>query len=166
MIISLKFTKLLVFFPPNFQKKQFHSQNHAYNAQLEALSFVKKENENVRHYASKFGSLVKQGWYNEFFTRGLHKKVIDFAKKRQIKHISSSFEPFIPFHSLVNMVDSEDNKLEKIKTQEHSLEINTLFDTFNQNATVTDTSTETPQLQPVDPNYKSEPQFKKYCSSS
>ena len=53
----------------------------------------------------------------------------DFANKRQIKHLSSSLEPSIAFHSLVNMVDSEDFILEKIETQKLSLEINTLRDT-------------------------------------
>ena len=100
-------------------KKQFYSQKHEYHAQIEALSFVKKDNENVRHYALKVETLVKQGWYNEdpstnnlkcneMFTRGLPKKLKDFANKRQVKHISSSLEPSILFHSLVNMVDSED----------------------------------------------------------
>ena len=92
---------------------------------------------------SKLKPLVKQGWYNEYpstiklkcnenFTRGLPKKLKDFAKKRQVKHISSSLEPSVPFHSLVNMVDSEDITLEKIKTQELSLESNNLSNTSNE----------------------------------
>ena len=66
-------------------KVQFYSQKHAYHAQLEALSLVKKDNENVRHFALNVETLVKQGWYNEYpssinlncneiFTRGLPKK--------------------------------------------------------------------------------------------
>ena len=156
-------------------KKQFYSQKHAYHAQIEALSFVKKDNESVRHYALKVETLVKQGWYNEYpstinlecnetFTRGLPKKLKDFANKRQVKHISSSLEPSIPFHSFVNMVDSEDIRLEKIKTQELSLEINSLSNAFQQNTTIQDTPPATPQTQAVDPNNKSKPQFKKYCS--
>ena len=97
--------------------------------QIEALSLVK--NENVRHYALKVETRDQQGWYNEYFstinlksneifTRDLPKKVKDFANKRQFKHISSSLEPFIPFHSLVNIFDSEDITLEKNKTQELS----------------------------------------------
>ena len=92
------------------------------------------------------------------------KKLKDFANKRQVKHISSSLEPSIPFHSLVNMVDSEDTTLEKIKTQELSLEINNLSNTFQQNTTIQDSPPEPPQVQVMDPNYKSKPQFKKYCS--
>ena len=69
-------------------------------------------------------------------------------------------EHSIPFHSLVNMVNSEDITLEKIKTQELSLEINTLSNTFQQNATIQDT----PPVQAIDPINKSKPQFKKDCS--
>ena len=156
-------------------KKQFYSQNHAYHAQIEALSLPKKDNENVRHFALKVETLVKQGWYNEYpstinlkcneiFTRGLPKKLKDFANKRQVKHISSSLEPSIPFHSLVNMVDSESITLEKIKTQELSLEINNLSNTFQQNTTILDSPPEPPQVQVMDPNNESKPQFKKYCS--
>ena len=155
--------------------KQFYSQKLAYHAQVEDLSLVKKDNENVCHFALKVETLVKQGWYNEYpstinlkgneiFTRGLPKKLKDFANKRQVKHISSSLEPSIPFHSLVNMVDSEDITLEKIKTQELSLEINTLSNTFQQSTTSQDSPSESPQVQVMDPNNKSKPQFKKYCS--
>ena len=139
------------------------------------LSLLKKDNENVRHFALKVETLVKQGWYNEYpstinlkcneiFTRGLPKKLKDFAQKRQVKHISSSLEPSIPFHSLVIMVDSEDITLEKIKTQELSLEFNNLSNTFQQNTTNLDSPPEPPQVQVMDPNNKSKPQFKKYCS--
>ena len=88
----------------------------------------------------------------------------NFAYKRQVKHISTSLEPSIFFHSLVNMVDSEDIKLEKIKTPELCLEINNLSNTFQQNTTIQDTPPEPPQIHPVDPNNKSKPQFKKFCS--
>ena len=62
------------------------------------------------------------------------------------------------------MVDSEDITLEKIKIQELSLEINYLSNTFQQNTTIQDSPSEPPQIQAVDPNNKSKPQFKKYCS--
>ena len=58
------------------------------------------------------------------------------------------------------MVDSEDITLEKIKTQELSLEINYLSKTFQQNTTVQDSSPEPPQIQAVDPNNKYKPQLK------
>ena len=41
-------------------KIQFFSQKHVYPAQHEVLSLVKKENENVRHYALKFETLGKK----------------------------------------------------------------------------------------------------------
>ena len=69
-----------------------------------------------------------------------------------VKHISSSLEPSLPFHSLVTMVDSEDITLEKIKTQEFSLENNALSDTFNENATVTDNPSETSDIQALNRN--------------
>ena len=62
------------------------------------------------------------------------------------------------------MVDYGDITLEKIKTQELSLDINTLSDNFNQNTSITDKPSETLQIQAVDPNIKSRPQFQKYCS--
>ena len=156
-------------------KKQFYSQKHAYHAEIEALSLVKKDNENVRHFALKVEFLFKQGWYKEYpstinlkckeiFTRGLPKKLKDFANKHQVKHISSSLEPSILFHSLVSMVDSEDITLEKIKTQELSLKISTLSNTFQQSTTIQDPPSEAPQVQVMDPNNKSKPQFKKNCS--
>ena len=43
-----------------------------------------------------------------FFTKGLPKKLNDFAHKRQIKHVSTLLEPSIPFHILVRHVDSKD----------------------------------------------------------
>ena len=169
MTASLKFIKMIIGLPSSkFSKKQIYSQKHA---QLEAFSIVKKDNENYRHYALKVETLVKQGWYDEhtptiniefngIFTRGLPKKLKKFANKRQGKHISSSLEPSIPFHSLVNKVDFEDITLEKIKTQELSLEINTLSNTFNQNTSSTDTPSETLQIQAIDTNNESKPQFK------
>ena len=44
----------------------------------------------------------------EIVTRGLLKKLKYFAHKRQVKHVSSSLERSIPFHCLVNLVDSGD----------------------------------------------------------
>ena len=61
------------------------------------------------------------------------------------------------------MVDSEDITLEQIKTQELSLEINTLSNNFQQNATIQDPPSESLQVQAMDPNNESKPQFKKYC---
>ena len=122
-------------------KKQFYSQKHAYHAQIEALSLVRTGNENFRQFALKVETLVKQEWYNEnpstknlecneVFTRGLPKNLKNFANKRQVKHISSSLEPSIPFHTLVNMVDSEDITLEKIKLKNSLLKFTSSQKTF------------------------------------
>ena len=40
--------------------KQFHSENHAYHAQIEALLLVKKDNENNRHFALKVELLLSK----------------------------------------------------------------------------------------------------------
>ena len=61
---------------------------------------------------------------NEIFTKGLPKKLKDFAHKRQVKHVSTLLEPSIPFHTLVRLVDSEDIANEKIRTNDLALEIN------------------------------------------
>ena len=106
-------------------KKQFYSQKPAYQAQSEAHSLVKKDNENVRHYALKVETLVKQVWYNEYpstiilkrneiFTHGLPNKSKDFANKRQVKHI---------LRLNINMVDSEDFTLKKIKLKHFHLKL-------------------------------------------
>ena len=75
-----------------FFKKQFSSQKLAYYAQVEAMSLMKKNNETVRHFALRVQQLVKKGWCNknaattnlknnEIFTKGLPKKLKDFAYK-------------------------------------------------------------------------------------
>ena len=46
--------------------------------------------------------------------------------------------------------------LKKLKTQELSLENDTLSDTFDQNTIITETLSETTQIQAVDPNNESE----------
>ena len=110
-------------------KKQFSSQKTANYAQVEAMSLMNKDNETVRHFALRVQQLGKKGWCNEnaatinlknneIFTKEIPKKVKDFAHKRQVKHVSTLFEPSIPFHTLVRHVDSEDIAKEKIKTND------------------------------------------------
>ena len=153
-------------------KKQF-SQKTAYYAQIEAMSLMKKDNETVRYFALRVQQLVKKGWCNENaatinlknkenFTKGLPKKLKDFAHKRQIKHVSTLVEPSITFHTLVRHVDSEDIANEKIRTNDLALEINKIFIENDNN----DKELEPDHLmvtQPGDPNYKSKPVYKKYC---
>ena len=152
-------------------KKQFSSQKTAYYAQVEALALTKKENETVRHFALRVQQLVKKGWCNEspatinlkcneIFTKGLPKKLKDFANRRQVKHTSTLLEPSIPFHTLIKHVDSEDIANERIRTNDLSLEINILSDKLD-STDIEDT--EHINFVNRNPNNKSKPSFKKYC---
>ena len=155
-------------------KKQFSSQKTAYYAQVEAMSHMKKDEETVRHFALRVQQLVKKGWCNEnaatinlknneVFTKGLPKKLEDFAHKRHVQHVSTLLEPSIPFHTLVRHVDSEDIINEKIRTNDLALEINKISIENDNN----DKELEPDHImvtQPGDPNNKSKPAYKKYCS--
>ena len=153
-------------------KKQFSSQKTDYFAQVEAMSLMKKDNEAVRRFVLRVQQLVKKGWcnesastiilkHNEIFSKGLPKKLKDFAHRRQVKHVSTLLEPSIPFHTLVRHVDSEDN--EKIRTNDQALEINkvSIEDDTNNKESAHDHIMVT---QSGDPNNKSKPAYKKYCS--
>ena len=65
-----------------------------------------------------------------------------FANKRQVKQNLSSLGPSIPFHFFVDMVDSEDITLKKLR-QVLSLEIKTLSDTFQHKTFVKENSSRT-----------------------
>ena len=152
-------------------KKQFSSQKTAYYAQVEAQALTKKDTENVRHYALKVQQLVEKGWYNEsaatinlkcneIFTRGLPKKLKDFAHKRQVKHTSTVLEPSILFHTLVKLVDAEDITNEKIRTLDLPLEVNSLTSKLSShNLNSENVTPEVMFTQNNDPNNKSKPQF-------
>ena len=84
--------------------------------------------------ALKIQQLVEKGWYNEsvetiilncseFFTRGLPKKITDFAHNRQIKQASTALELFCRFNTLVKHVDAEDIRNGKIRNLDLPLEI-------------------------------------------
>ena len=71
----------------------------------------------LRHFALRVKQLVKKGWYNEnaatiklknneIFTKGLPKKLKDFAHKRQVKHVSTLLELSIPFHHQYHLYKS------------------------------------------------------------
>ena len=128
----------------------------------------------LRHFALRVQQLVKKGWCNEnaatiklknneIFTKGLPKKLNDFAHKRQVKHVSTLLEPLIPFHTLVRHVDSEDIANEKSRTNDLALEMNKIFIENDNN----DKELEPDHImvtQPGDPKNKSKPAYKKYCS--
>ena len=156
-------------------KKQFSSQKTAYYAQVEAMSLMKKDNETVRHFALRVQQLVKKGWCNEnaatinlknneIFTKGLPKKLKDFAHKRQVKHVSTLLEPSIPFHTLVRHVDSEDIANEKIRTNDLALEINKVSLEEDTNKKEFEYEDQIMVTQTGDPNNKSKPAYRKYCS--
>ena len=146
----------------------------AYYAQVEAMSLIKK-NKTARHFALREQQLVKKGWCNEnaatinlenneFFRNGLPKMLEDFAHKIQVKHVSTLLEPSIPFHTLFRHVDSEDIDNEKIGTNDLTLEINnkvSIEDDTNNKESEHDHIMVT---QSGDPNNKSKPAYKKYCS--
>ena len=156
-------------------KKQFSSQQTAYYAQVEAMSLMKKDNETVRHFALRVQQLVKKGWCNEnaatinlknneIFTKGLPKKLKDFAHKRQVKHVSTLLEPSIPFHTLVRHVDSEDIANEKIRTNDLALEINKVSLEDDTSKKEFEHEDHLMVTQSGDPNNKSKPAYRKYCS--
>ena len=156
-------------------KKQFLSQKTAYYAQVEAMSLMKKDNETVRHFALRVQQLVKKGWYNEnaatinlknneIFTKGLLKKLKDFAHKRQVKHVSTLLEPSIPFHTLVRHVESEDIANEKIRTNDLALEINKVSLENDTSKKKFEHEDHIMVTQSGDPNNKSKPAYRKYCS--
>ena len=156
-------------------KKQFSSQKSAYYAQVEAMSLMKKDNETGRHFALRVQQLVKKGWCNEnaatinlknneIFTKGLPKKLKDFADKRQVKHVSTLLEPSIPFYTLVRHVDSEDIANEKIRTNDLALEINKVSLEDETNTKVLEHEEHIMVTQSGDPNNKSKPALKNYFS--
>ena len=118
--------------------------------------------------------LVEKGWCNdnaatinlknnEIFTKGLPKKLKAFAHKSQVKHVSTLLEPSTPFHTLVRHVDSEDIANEKIRTNDLALETNKIPIENDNN----DKELEPDHVmvtQPGDPNNKSKPAYKQYCS--
>ena len=156
-------------------KKQFSSQKNVYYGQVETLNLTKKDNETVLHFALKVQQLVEKGWCNDnastinlkcivMFTKGHPKNLKDFANKRQVKHTSTVLEPSIPLHTLVKLVDAEDNANDKIRKHDLALELNNIT---NQLQTQIFDSSQQEQLmftQLRDPNNENNPAYKKYCS--
>ena len=138
------------------------------------MSLTKKDNETVRHFAFRVQQLVKKGWCNEsaattnlknneIYTKGLPKKLNDFVHKRQVTHVSTLLEPSIPFHTLVRHVDSENIASEKIRTNDLALEMNKVSIEENDHNKESE-SDRIMVTQSDDPNNKSRPAYRKYCS--
>ena len=156
-------------------KKQFSSQKNAYFAQVEALNLVKKDNETALHFALKVQQLVEKGWCNEnastmnlksneIYTKGLPKKLKDFANKRQMEHISTVLEPSIPFHTLVKLVDAEDIVNDEIRTHDLTLDVNNITKQLQTQTLDTSHQEQLMFTQLRNPNNKNKPAYKKYCS--
>ena len=96
--------------------------------------------------------------------KSLQKKLKDFAHKRQVKHVSTLLEPSIPFHTLVRHVDSEDIANEKISTNDLALEINKVSLEDDTNKKEFEHEDQIMVTQSGDPNNKSKPAYRKYCS--
>ena len=154
---------------------QYPTKSDYCRQQVEAMSLMKKDNETVRHFALRVQQLVKKGWCNEnaatinlknneIFTKGLPKKLKDFAHKRQVKHVSTLLEPSIQFHTLVRHVDSEDIANEKIRTNDLALEINKVSLEEDTNKKEFEYEDQIMVTQTGDPNNKSKPAYRKYCS--
>ena len=154
-------------------KKYFSSQKNAYYAQVEALNLSIKDNETVRHFALKVQQLVEKGWRNEnastinlkcneLFTKGLPKNLKDFANKRQVKHTSTVFEPSIPFHTLVKLVDAKDIANDEIRTHDLAPEINNITNQLHTETLESPSQEQFMFFQAKDPNNKNKPAFKKY----
>ena len=99
------------------------------------------------------------------FSRKDYKTLKDFAHKRQGEHISTLLDPSIPFHTLVRHVDSEDIANEKIRTNDLALEINKVSLEVETNNKVLEHEEHILVTQSGDPNNKSKPAYKKYCSN-
>ena len=101
---------------------------------------------------------------NEIFTKIFPKNLKDFAIKRQVKHTSTVLEPSIPFQTLVKLADAEDIANDEIRTHDLTLEFK---NTTKQLPNQTLESQEPDQIMytpPRDPNKKTKPAYKKYCS--
>ena len=139
------------------------------------MSLMKKDNETVRHFALRVQQLVKKGWCNEnaatinlknneVFTKGLPKRLKDFAHKRQVKHVSTLLKPSIPFHTLVRHVDSEDIANENIRTNDLALEINKVSLEDDTSKKEFEHEDHIMVTQSGDPNNNSKRAYRKYCS--
>ena len=93
----------------------------------------------------------------KFLLEFIRKKLYDFAGKREVKHISISWEPSILFNSLVNLVDSEDITMEKNKTQELFLPANTFADSLQTDTIFDSSKSSIFKIISIHPEFKSQP---------
>ena len=100
-------------------------QKKAYYAQVEAITFVKKDKSATLQ--SKFNNWLKKAGLMrtpqqltlnvmKFSPRDYQRILTILANKRQAKHTFTVLEPSIPFHMLFKTVDAEDIANDKIST--------------------------------------------------
>ena len=102
--------------------------------------------------------------YNGILTKGLPKNLEDFANKRQVEHTSTVLEPSTPFHTLVKVVHAEDIANNKIRTHDLTLEFNKIIKQLQTQTLDPQPTDQVMFTQPRDPNSKTKPAYKKYCS--
>ena len=73
-------------------------------------------------------------------------------------------EPSIPFHTLVKLVDAEDIANDKIRTHDLTLEVNNITKQLQTQTLNSQQSDQIMFTQSRDPNNKTKPAYKKYCS--
>ena len=116
---------------------------------------------------------VEKGWYNEIdsninlkcneiFTKCFPKNHKCFANKRQVKRTSTVLKPSIPFHLLVKLVDDEDIANDKIRTQDLTLEVNSITNQLQSQNFETQQSEHLMFTQPRDPDNEHKPAYEKY----
>ena len=80
------------------------------------------------------------------------------------KHTSTILEPSILFHTLVKLVDAEDIANDMIRTHDLTLEVNNVTKQLQTQSLHSQQSDQVMFTQPRDPNNKTKPAYKKYCS--
>ena len=73
-------------------------------------------------------------------------------------------EPPIPCQKLVKLVDAEDIANDKIRTHDLTLEVNNITKQLQTQTLASQQSDQVMLTQPRDPNNKTKPAYKKYCS--
>ena len=124
---------------------------------FESNSLLKKAGAMRRHQLSTSNA-------TRYLQKDFQKTLRTFANKRQVKHTSTILEPSIPFHTLVKLVDAEDIANDKIRTHDLTLEVNNITKQLQTQSLHSQQSDQVMFTQPRDPNNKTKPAYKKYCS--
>ena len=96
--------------------------------------------------------------------KGTSKQNLRLCKQKTIKHTSTVLDPSIPFHTLVKLVVAEDIANDKKRTHDLTLEVNNITKQLQTQTLDPQKSDQVMFAQPRDPNNKTKPAYKKYCS--